>query len=103
MQFYHSANADQRITINHLAQESKISYRSGIQTHSDFDGNLMLMQLFLGKKSDELGIFRRKKYRNEIGRRNKIKRYSQAFSFSRKNFRAKKNNSRTSGKNNGFN
>ena len=88
MQFNHSANADQQNAINHLAKESKISdqlsnqvlrdlpYQTptqlGIQTHSDFDGNLMLMQLFLGKKSDELGIFRRKKYRNEIGRRNRI-------------------------------
>ena len=67
-----SASADQQNAINHLAKESKISYQSGIQTHSDLDGNLMLLQLFLGKKSDELGIFRRKKYRNEIGRRNRI-------------------------------
>jgi hypothetical protein len=88
MQFNHSANADQQNAINHLAKESKISdqlsnrvlrdlpYQTptqlGIQTHSDFDGNLMLMQLFLGKKSDELGIFRRKKYRDKIGRRNRI-------------------------------
>ena len=88
MQFNHSANADRQNAINHLAKESKISdqlrnkvlrdlpYQTptqlGIQSSVNFDGNLMLLQLFLGKKSDELGIFRRKKYRDKIGRRNRI-------------------------------